>query len=141
MEKVSELLGGRKVLGRKLGSQLELVPLVRKGLPYGAFESLTEKLALSVEVVSESLHLPRRTLARRKESNRLDAHESERLVRLAEVASQANEILGTLEKARQWLVSSNRALGGASPLSLLDTDVGTKAALDVLLRIEHGVYS
>jgi putative toxin-antitoxin system antitoxin component (TIGR02293 family) len=50
-------------------------------------------------------------------------------------------VLGTREKATLWLESRNRALGGAPPLSLLDTDIGTQAAEDVLTRIEYGVYS
>jgi putative toxin-antitoxin system antitoxin component (TIGR02293 family) len=141
IEKVSELLGGRKVLGKKLHSQLELIPLLRKGLPYEALESVTDKLDISVEVASVALHLARRTLARRKESNRLDAQESERIVRLADMAARATTILGTVEKAKQWLTADNRALGGVAPISLLDTDVGTRAVEDVLLRIEHGVYS
>lgn len=141
IDKVSELLGGRKVLGKKLHSQLELIPLLRKGLPYEALESVTDKLDISVEVASVALQLARRTLARRKESNRLDAQESERIVRLADIAARATSILGTVQKAKQWLIAGNRALGGAAPISLLDTDVGTRAVEDVLLRIEHGVYS
>lgn len=141
IEKVSELLGGRKVLGKKLHSQLELIPLLRRGLPYEALESVTDKLDISIEVASVALQLARRTLARRKESNRLDAQESERIVRLADMAARATSILGTVEKAKQWLTADNRALGGATPISLLDTDVGTRAVEDVLLRIEHGVYS
>ncbi|HEX7478057.1 MAG TPA: antitoxin Xre/MbcA/ParS toxin-binding domain-containing protein [Polyangiales bacterium] len=141
IEKVSELLGGRKVLGKKLHSQLELIPLLRKGLPYEALESVTDKLDISVEVASVALQLARRTLARRKESNRLDAQESERIVRLADMAARATSILGTVEKAKKWLTADNQALGGAAPISLLDTDVGTRAVEDVLLRIEHGVYS
>jgi putative toxin-antitoxin system antitoxin component (TIGR02293 family) len=141
IEKISELLGGKKVLGKKLHSQLDFVPLLRKGLPYEALESVTDKLDISVEVASVALQLARRTLARRKESNRLDAQESERIVRLAGIAAHATSILGTIEKAKRWLTADNRALGGAAPISLLDTDVGTRAVEDVLLRIEHGVYS
>ena len=43
--------------------------------------------------------------------------------------------------ARQWLEEPNRALGGASPLEMLDTDVGAEAVRDVLGRIEDGVFS
>jgi putative toxin-antitoxin system antitoxin component (TIGR02293 family) len=141
IEKVFELLGGRKVLGKKLRSQIDFIPLLRKGLPYEALESVTDKLDISVEVASVALQLARRTLARRKESNRLDAQESERILRLADMAARATTILGTVEKAKQWLTADNRALGGVAPISLLDTDVGTRAVEDVLLRIEHGVYS
>jgi putative toxin-antitoxin system antitoxin component (TIGR02293 family) len=141
IEQVSELLGGRKVLGKKLHSPLELVPLLRAGLPYEALEAVTGKLDISVDAASTALQLPRRTLARRKEQNRLGGQESERIVRLADIAAHATNALGGLDKARQWLITPNRALGGAAPINLLDTDVGTRAVEDVLLRIEHGVYS
>ena len=138
---VTELLGGRKVLGRKVNSQLELIPLLREGLPYEAFEAVTGKLDISIEAASTSLRLARRTLARRKEQKRLDGQESERIVRLADIAARAVTILGTLEKAKLWLTNKNRALGSVAPITLLDTDVGSRAVEDVLLRIEHGVYS
>jgi len=141
VEKLSELLGGRKVLGRKLQSRLDLIPLLREGLPYEALEAITSKLEISIEVASASLQLARRTLARRKEQRRLDGQESERVVRLADIAAHASSTLGSLEKAKQWLTTNNRALGGIAPISLLDTDVGARAVEDVLLRIEHGVYS
>jgi len=51
------------------------------------------------------------------------------------------DILGTPAKAALWLESPNRALEGATPISLLDTDIGTQAAEDVLTRIEFGVHS
>lgn len=40
---------------------------------------------------------------------------------LARVASQALATLGSLEKARLWLKTPNRALGCDPPLDLLDT--------------------
>lgn len=141
VEQVSELLGGRKVLGKRPRTQLDFIPLLREGLPYGALEAITKKLDLSIETVSSSLQLARRTLARRKEQGRLGSPESERLVRLAGVATSAMTVLGSLEKATLWLTTHNRALGGVTPLSLLDTDVGARAVEDLLLRIEHGVYS
>jgi uncharacterized protein (DUF2384 family) len=33
------------------------------------------------------------------------------------------------------------ALEGATPASLLDTDIGTQAAQEVLTRIDYGVFS
>jgi uncharacterized protein (DUF2384 family) len=32
-------------------------------------------------------------------------------------------------------------LSGATPLSLLDTDIGAESVLDTLGRIEHGVFA
>ena len=62
-------------------------------------------------------------------------------MRLVRLVAQATEVLGSQKKAVRWLESPNRALGGAIPMSLLDTDVGTQAAEAVLTRIEYGVFS
>jgi putative toxin-antitoxin system antitoxin component (TIGR02293 family) len=139
--KIEQLLGGPEVLGQEVESRFELVPLVRKGLPYEALESVTRELELSMEETSEALHLPKRTLSRRKEARRLDPLQSERVVRLAGVAAKAMQVLGSHEKAKRWLTRPNRALGGETPVGLLDTDIGAQAVEDVLTRIEQGVFS
>ena len=87
------------------------------------------------------LHMPARTLARRKQSRRLDAHESDRFYRIARVAAQAFSVFGEEGKAATWLVRPNRALNGEAPIYLLDTDVGARQVEDILGRIEHGVVS
>jgi putative toxin-antitoxin system antitoxin component (TIGR02293 family) len=81
-----------------------------------------------------------RTLARRK-GGRLELHEGERLLRLIRLVARATDVLGDSRKAARWLEAPNRALAGATPLSFLDTDIGTQAAEEVLARIEFGVFS
>ena len=50
-------------------------------------------------------------------------------------------MLGSVEKARHWLTVENRALGARKPIELLDTGIGFQEVLDVLRRIELGVFS
>ncbi len=87
------------------------------------------------------LHMPPRTLARRRQTRKLDADESDRLYRIARVAAQAFAVFGTEDRAATWLRRPNRALNGEVPLHLLDTDVGARQIEDILGRIEHGVVS
>ena len=92
------------------------------------------------------LDLPARTLARRKQTQRLAAPESDRfyrfnLYRFNRVLSHAERVPGTRTKATQWLRRPNRALNGATPLALLDTDIGATQVDDLLGRLEHGVFS
>lgn len=134
-------LGGASVLHSRRGRDVELLERVREGLPYKALEEVVDRFGLSRQQVSALLHLPERTLARRKRERRLHPDESDRLVRLARVATQAADTLGSTERAAVWLRRSNRALGGDSPLSLLDTDLGARRVEQVLGRLEHGVPS
>ena len=115
--------------------------LVREGLPFSALEEVIARFALGRREVSAVLHLPERTLARRKRERRLSPDESDRLVRLARIAAQAEETLGSAERAGLWLSRPNRALGGEAPLDLLDTDLGAREVEAILGRLEHGVYS
>lgn len=61
--------------------------------------------------------------------------------RLGRVLAHAERVLGTRDKASEWLRRPNRALGGATPLALLDTNSGAAQVDDVLGRLEHGVFS
>jgi len=61
--------------------------------------------------------------------------------RLARVLCIAKDTLGSLENAKGWMRQENRALGWLTPMSLLDTDLGTRIVQDLLGRIEHGIIS
>ena len=139
--RMQEVLGGEQTLGQCISNEYGFVDMVRSGLPYSALESLMELVGLSTDAVSDSLAIPRRTLARRKEQARLSAVESDRLVRLARVVTFANEVLGDIRTVSAWMRKPNRALGDATPLSRMDTDVGVRQVESVLGRIAHGVVS
>jgi putative toxin-antitoxin system antitoxin component (TIGR02293 family) len=132
-----------KLLGlshRPVHNVVDVLDLIRKGLPASAIARVSESLDLSVKTTTELLGLAPRTIARRIERKMpLGPKESEVVVRLARVFAQAEDVLGSRDKARAWLKKPNRALGGHVPLSLLDTDLGAGTVIDVLGRIDYGV--
>lgn len=138
---IVDVLGGREAGGRQVQTSEDLKAWIRGGLPFSSLETVMARFDLNRDEVSSTLDLPPRTLARRKQERRLRPAESDRLFRLARVAAQAAEVLGSEEKASRWLHAANRALGGEPPLSLLDTDLGARQVEEILGRIEHGVYS
>ena len=140
-EALVEALGGRKVLKRRIVNVDQLRETVKAGLPYASLEALIEKFGLAREEAAAALHLPQRTIARRKKEKKLQADESDRLLRLARVSAQAVATLGSGEKAVQWLRRPNRALGNRTPLDLIDSDIGAKQVEEILGRIEHGNIS
>lgn len=137
---VAELLGGREVLGEFREGE-GFVEAVRHGLPYASLEALTRTLGRDLGDVGAVVGIPGRTLARRKHERLLSPVESDRLYRLAYVTHVASATLGGVSPARVWLSRANRALGGLTPLSLLDTDIGCRQVEDVLARVSHGLYS
>lgn len=72
---------------------------------------------------------------------RLTADESDRVYRLARIVAHAEEVFEDIDKVRNWLAHTNRALGGVTPLSLLDTDEGVRQVDTVLGQIEYGLIS
>ena len=138
---VEGILGGPAVLKRKPRSDLDWVALIRAGLPAAAVDAVTRAVHLSQAELGSTLGIPERTLARRKKEGVLNTEESAKLLRLARTLRRASEVFEDVAAALDWLKSPNRALGGVTPLSLLDTELGAENVLDVLGRIEHGVYS
>lgn len=139
---ITRLLGGALTFPTAPKTDRDFIRALREGFPIGAVGYAAEELSLSEEETYSWLKISRRTAARRKaKKERLREVESERLLRLARVAATATEVLGSREKAVRWLRKPNRALGGDPPVLLLDTDVGFQTVLDVLQRVEHGVFS
>jgi len=138
---IVESLGGWGVLRERLADYAAVIDRTRTGLPYAAIEALAKRYGLGIPLVARVVGLPARTHARRKKERQLSAAESDRLLRLARVAAEAESVLGAADKAGQWLQKPNRALRGAAPLDLLDTYLGAEEVVTVLGRIEHGVYS
>jgi putative toxin-antitoxin system antitoxin component (TIGR02293 family) len=112
---------------------------IRGGLPIRAVEALQRAADLNLSQVATLLGIPERTIARRKKAGKLTTAESDRVDRAARILTMAAETLGSEEKARTWMQRPNRGLGGDTPLSLLDTDVGVRAVEGVLARLDEGM--
>ncbi|HXV61006.1 MAG TPA: antitoxin Xre/MbcA/ParS toxin-binding domain-containing protein [Vicinamibacteria bacterium] len=140
-KRVADLLGGREVFHGKIRAPGDMQRALREGLPFAAFDALVDALEMSSLQLARLLGVATRTLARRKDQGQLSPIESDRLYRVAHVLLLAAEVLGSIDKARHWLTRPNRALGGETPLSYLDTEVGQQQVEDLLLRLSHGIYS
>ncbi len=138
---VDNLLGGKRVLPVTPLSPLDWVSIIRRGISSSAVDSLTKFTHISQAELSAALGIPERTLARRKREGTLNSEESAKLVRLARVIARAEEVFEDFDAAIDWLKSANSSLSGATPLSLIDTDIGAESVMDTLGRIEHGVFA
>ncbi len=132
------MVGGKAVLGRRIGGALDLVRAVREGLPVGAVQFMLDSGRLSLAEVDRVV-LPRKTLANRRKIGRLTAEQSDRLIRVARVIATADETFGNRDKSGEWLRRPTAALAGERPLDLLDTDEGAREVETLLGRIGHGI--
>jgi putative toxin-antitoxin system antitoxin component (TIGR02293 family) len=58
-----------------------------------------------------------------------------------EILQRATEVLGSLEHAQYWLESRLPVLDGRRPVDVITDPGGAAELLDILVRIEHGVFS
>jgi putative toxin-antitoxin system antitoxin component (TIGR02293 family) len=138
---VDDLLGGPSVLAFTPRCALDWVAAIRRGLPFSAVDALTGLTHLSRTELAAAVGIPERTLARRKREGRLNSEESAKLIRLAQAVERGEDVFEDLDTAVDWLKSANPSLGGATPLSLLDTEIGAQSVIDTLGRIEQGVFA
>lgn len=140
-QKIIDILGGPRVFQDKISDSNDMQAALRQGLPYAAFEAVLKALDLGSKDLADLLGVAARTLARRKKTHQLSPTESDRLYRVVYITLLATDVLGSLENARLWLHKSNRALGGFSPISFLDTEIGERHVEDLLNRINYGIHS
>jgi putative toxin-antitoxin system antitoxin component (TIGR02293 family) len=134
-------LGGKAALGRVLNTDADLQSAIREGFPPVVVRKVMDSAGLTLKELAASLDLSPRSLQRRRERGRLASYESDRLYRLARIVALAKHYIGNGEAAARWLKRPNRALGGRSPLELVDTEPGARSVEDVLGRIGYGGVS
>ena len=92
------------------------------------------------EVEIAALVVPKRTLARRRAHDELlSVEETDKALRLARIAKQANRVFGDSAKAHRWLRKPKHALNGETPVAFLASEEGARKVEEMLVRIDHGM--
>lgn len=112
----------------------------RSGVPRRFVDELAAKLGVRLRDLVPYLHVSERNLRRFGAEQTLPPEVSDRALNIARVFERAVGVLDTEDLASRWLKHPNEALG-AVPLELLGTTFGAERVLQILGRIEHGVYS
>ena len=142
MAALHEVLGGPTAVSGRPDSVRDWVESIRAGLPVASALAFKNALHLSNGELADLLGVTARTVLRwTPGKSRLDIASGDRLVRTAHLYTIAAEVLEDDEAAVRWLRAPQAALGGAVPLELAATDVGTRAVEALLGRMEHGVYT
>lgn len=141
LQAVVDELGGRPILGRSLRSETDLQTAIREGFPQTVVAEVMHGAGITLKELAASLDLSARSLQRRRREGRLAQYESDRLYRLARIVALAKHYLGNEATATRWLKQPNRALGGHTPLALMDTELGARAVENVLGRVAYGGVS
>lgn len=119
-----------------------LYEALHDGLPYRVYTKLANATGLSKTQLARVVDIAPATLQRRVKSGHFTQDESDRLYRLAQVFSSALQLFeGNEPSAQRWLNQPVRGLGGSRPIDMIATSAQTDAVLDLIGRLEHGVFA
>jgi putative toxin-antitoxin system antitoxin component (TIGR02293 family) len=90
----------------------------------------------------DSLVIPKRTLARRNARDEdLSPDETDKALRLARIATEADRVFANTKKADSWLRTPLSRLSGHTPLELLKSEAGAQIVEEILGQIDHGMFA
>jgi putative toxin-antitoxin system antitoxin component (TIGR02293 family) len=145
IERVTELLGGVRVLRHKMNSPLEAHDVLVGGLPSAALTHLVERLTVlrQPDSLEKAVGVSVRTLQRRREGSTkpLSQEQSARTWKFAEILAKATEVFGSQQEAERWMERPAMALEQRRPIDLMTTPAGVEIVEDLLRRLEYGVYT
>lgn len=139
---IIDILGGQKAFSQNVDSFLSFIEITEKGFPISIAQRVQKRLNLSNKQFSEMLNLSESTFQRRiKNKSILSAGESEKVVDFSKIIAKGVDVFEDELDFKTWLESPVLALGNKKPLDLLGSSIGREEVLNVLFRIEHGIFS
>lgn len=118
----------------------EKISLIKQGLSKNQLEAIKEQSALDYDTLSTVLSVSRATLIKKKGTEKFDQPTSERIMLLADVVAYGQEVFEDKDRFNAWIRKENKALGGKTPLELMDTLYGIEEVKKEIGRIEYGVF-
>jgi putative toxin-antitoxin system antitoxin component (TIGR02293 family) len=120
-------------------TETEILRIVEGRLAPSAIKRLVALGLQQAEI--DAVIIPRRTLQhRRSRREKLTVEESDRVLRAIRVLSLAESVYGRRERALGWLRKPHARLEGRAPLSLLNTDTGSRIVDELLIQIDEGMF-
>lgn len=122
---------------------LELTRMLESGLPVEVIDNIRHWSSMSRSEILQVTGLNERNIARRKSAGKsLSPDESERVARFVRVMDAAVKLFdGNKQDATDWLSRPVKGLGNIAPISLLISETGALDVLDLIGRLEHGVFA
>jgi putative toxin-antitoxin system antitoxin component (TIGR02293 family) len=135
--RIAEVMGGRRVLGRRVVSWSDLDEMVAAGLPRGVVDALVTHVASPPESTRMKYRIvPKATYQR---SAQLNPAHSQRAERLARVFAMVESIWHDEAEARRFMNTPHAELNGRTPVDVAMTEVGARQVEEVIERGQHGL--
>jgi putative toxin-antitoxin system antitoxin component (TIGR02293 family) len=144
LHRVTELLGGAKLLGRCVTSSLDAHEMLLRGLPGLALDHLARQLThIRPGSLEKALGMSSRTYQRRKDApgKPLSKEQSGRAWTFVKILAKAMDTFGSQANAERWLERPAIGLDQRCPIDLLATPAGIELVEAYLTRLNYGVYA
>lgn len=119
----------------------DFIGIIRTGIPKQAMTHLMQIADISLTEMAAIIHTSDRTLRRYTPQQKLSQDQSERMVEMARLYGRGEEVLGSMDKFREWMDTSLLPFGNKKPKAFLDTSLGIAMIMNELGRIEHGIFA
>ena len=116
---ITKILGGQKVLRKKIQNRFDLIELSNMGITKNALSHLAKYLCFSMSQMAELLPVTERTIQRYASNEHFNRVISEQILKIAEVATKGAEIFDDKDKFLLWMNHPHTALVNRTPMSLL----------------------
>lgn len=127
------------------GSSVMAHDAVMKGVSGRALTRIWDSTrgTLPTEAILKAIGVSARTAHRIKTDpdKPLDARTTDGIYRLESVRAMAEDVLGSVEAANEWLNTEAMGLEFRKPLDLVSTSPGAEAVKTLLQRMKYGVYA
>jgi putative toxin-antitoxin system antitoxin component (TIGR02293 family) len=139
VNQIAAVLGGARILRKRLESIQALDASVSAGLPKASLRETASRIFTNRSEQKRLMNriVPEATYKRRRE--RLSAAESERTERVARVVATAEHTWDDREDARRFLTTPHPALAGKTPIDAAMTELGARQVEEILGKIFHGL--
>lgn len=113
-----------------------------EGVQRVTFAKVAKEIAMVPEKeLAQISGLSQRTISRMSDDQLLPQQSAEVIISIMRTYQRAIEVFESEDTAHKWLKTSLPVLGNQTPLQAVSNRFGAELVLDLLGRIEHGVYS
>lgn len=113
-----------------------------EGIQRTMFAIVAKEIAMIPEKeLAQISGLSQRTISRMSDDQLLPQQSAEVIISIMRTFQRAVEVFESEDMAHKWLKTSLPVLGNQTPLQAISNRFGAELVLDLLGRIEHGVYS
>ncbi|WP_245314068.1 antitoxin Xre/MbcA/ParS toxin-binding domain-containing protein [Bradyrhizobium elkanii] len=142
LQKVADLLGGPRILSRRITSALDAHELLLDGLPGSALSHFVRPPPLhSNSFAGKSLRNEPSHLSAAQGRSGQAAQPGAKRANLEVFLAKATDVFGSQEEAEQWLERPAIGLDQRRPIDLLVTPAGVELVEQYLTRLAYGVYA